>query len=104
MLHTYRTPSDQVPELDGIHNYYESRVFEMLQEKLPERYGSNNYIADIACVALNHLPPCYIRHDIDMAYYQSPAERMERETKLEQAVDDAIQFVDKNKERYDDEE
>ena len=87
-------------ELDSIHNYYESMVFELLQKKLPERYGSNDYIADIACVALNHLPPRYIRHDVDMAFYLSPDDRQDMLSKVEQAVDEAIQFVDDSDTQY----
>ena len=101
MLRSYESSPDQVPELDSIHNYYERRVFEILQKKLPELSGSNIDIADIACVALNHLPPCYIRHDVDMAFYLSSTDRQEMETKVEQVVEDAINTVDKNKERYD---
>ena len=87
-------------ELDSIHNYYEGLVFELLQKKLPERYGSNDYIADIACVSLNHLPPRYIRHDDDMAFYLSPDDRQEMLNKVELAVDQAIKFVDERNKKY----
>ncbi len=103
MLLSHVSPSVLVTELDSIHNYYERQVFEMLQKKLPERYGSNNYIADIACVALNLLPPRYVRHDIDVAYYLSPAEHLEMEAKVEEVVDRAVQIVEKGEGQSDDE-
>lgn len=101
MLLSHESPLGLPTELDSIHNYYEAQVFEALRKKLPARYGSNDYIADIACVALNHLPPRYIRHDVDMAFYLSPNERQEIIDKVAQAVDHAIKFVDASKGQYD---
>lgn len=95
MLLSHDSPLGLPSELDGIHNYYESLVFETLRSKLAERFGNNDYTADVACVALNHLPPRYIRHDVDMAFYLSPNERQEILDKVETAVNDAIQFVGK---------
>ena len=103
MLLSHESPLALPTELDSIHNYYEALVFDALRRKLPEHYGSNDYIADIACVALNHLPPRYIRHDVDMAFYLSPAERQEISDKVEQAVDRAIQFVNDSKKQNDSE-
>ncbi len=100
MLLSHESPLATPTELDGIHNYYEALVFEALKHKRPERYGSNDYTADIACVALNHLPPRYIRHDVDMAFYLSPNERQEIINKVDEAVAKAIEFVDKSKEKY----
>ncbi len=93
MLLSHEVPLGLPTELDSIHNYYEGMVFETLQKKLPQRYGGNDYTADIACVALNNLPPRYIRHDVDMAFYLSPNERQEMLDKVEHAVDNAIDFV-----------
>ena len=88
-------------ELDSIHNYYEGLVFNALREKYPEHFGSNDYIADIACVALNNLPPRYIRHDVDMAFYLSPEERQQMIDKVDQAVIKAIKWVDSSDKVYD---
>ena len=81
-------------ELDSIHNYYEMLVIENLKEKLPDQFNNTDYIADIACVTLNHLPPRYIRHDVDMAFYLSPDERQEMLDKVSSAVETAIKIVD----------
>jgi hypothetical protein len=101
MLLSHESPLGLPTELDSIHNYYEGLVFESLQKKLPERYGNNDYIADIACVALNHLPPRYIRHDVDMVFYLSPNERLEMLEKVQGAVDQAIVFVNNSNHQYD---
>lgn len=102
MLLSHDSPVGLPTELDGIHNYYEALVFEALQQKLGDRYGNNDYTADVACVALNHLPPRYIRHDVDMAFYLSPNERQEILDKVAKAVATAIDFVDASDKSYDD--
>ncbi|ARN75280.1 late competence development ComFB family protein [Oceanicoccus sagamiensis] len=101
MLLSHESPLAIPTELDSIHNYYEGMVFEALQKKMPSRFGSNDYTADIACVALNNLPPRYIRHDVDMAFYLSPNERQEMVDKVDKAVTDAISFVDNSDKEYD---
>lgn len=100
MLLSHDSPLALPTELDSVHNYYEGMVFEALHKKLGERYGSNDYTADIACVALNHLPPRYIRHDVDMAFYLSPNERHEMFEKVEKAVNQAIVIVDSSSQDY----
>jgi hypothetical protein len=85
---------DLATELDSIHNYYERPVFRELHTQLSDKFDNTEYVADIACVALNHLPPRYIRHDVDMAFYLSPIEREEMLVKIQIAVKNAIQFVD----------
>ena len=59
-------------ELDTIHNYYEVSVTEEVRKQLDGNLDNTEYVADVICVALNHLPPRYIRHDVDMAFYLSP--------------------------------
>ena len=79
-------------EFGSIHNYYENQVVE--EVLLAVAAGTDEEsVADIACVALNHLPPRYIRHDVDMRFYLSPEERAEIERKVKVAVKDAIRFV-----------
>ena len=51
MLLSHESPIAIPTELDSIHNYYEGMVFTALQEQIPSRYGSNDYTADVACVA-----------------------------------------------------
>ncbi|PCJ21764.1 MAG: hypothetical protein COB04_02255 [Gammaproteobacteria bacterium] len=79
-------------EFGSIHNYYERQVLEAVRSTVVAGTDDDS-IADIACVALNHLPPRYIRHDVDMRFYLSPEERMEIDRKVMRAVEDAIKFV-----------
>ena len=96
LLSTPNRYRDTPSELDAIHNYYESLVFDEIQRALPEDTDDSDYIADLACVALNHLPPRYIRYTVDMAFYLSPEERQEMDDKVKKAVSDAIEFVAKS--------
>lgn len=82
-------------DIDSIHNYYESLVLEELQKVLANKDVDNEYIADVSCVALNNLPPRYIRHDVDMMFYLSSQERGEIQDKVTKAVKDAIAYVNK---------
>ena len=100
MLLSHEGPLGLPTELDSIHNYYEGMVFSAIQQKLPEQYGSTDYVADIACVALNDLPPRYIRHDVDMAFYLSSDERQAMANKVDEAVNKAIKFVDQSEKSY----
>ena len=50
-------------------------------------------LADIACVALNRLPPRYIRHDVDFAFFQTDRERSDTERSIAEAVEFAFGFV-----------
>jgi len=83
---------------DNFHNYYEELVIDEIKRTLgPPRKNNQDYFADIACVALNHLPPRYVCHAVDMLFYLSPVERNEIETKVSNAVKDAIKFIEKKR-------
>lgn len=86
-------------QFDSIRNYYEKLVSERVSQIVGPKVVDNDYLEDIACVALNHLPPRYIRHEVDMIFYLSPIEREEMVTKVDNAIKDAIIFVKENKTR-----
>jgi hypothetical protein len=47
----------------------------------------------VACVALNRLPSRYIRHAVDLAFYQTEKERLENDRQVGEAVTFAFEFV-----------
>ena len=94
MLTSYSL-SDVPANLDSVHNYYEHMVIAEIHKQIGDKTVGTDFIADVACVALNHLPPRYIRYDVDMAFYLSPKESMEMEDKVSSAVRDALAFVEK---------
>jgi len=82
-------------EIDFIHNYYERLVLEEIFEQSERaRNGDRDFLADAACVALNRMPPRYIRHDVDMTFFMSPQDMLEIHNKVVHAVTDAINYVE----------
>ncbi len=82
---------------ENIHNYYEKMITDALVERFSKKDNVDpEYLEDLACVALNHLPPRYYRHEIDMAFYLSPLEHKEMSDKINKALDDAMSFVKEN--------
>ena len=84
--------------LDNIQNYYETLVLESLAKQIKGQDYDEEVLIDVLCIAINHLPPRYIRHEVDFLYYMSPIERHEIEQKAEKAVEEALIYI-KNKSR-----
>jgi hypothetical protein len=82
--------------LDNIQNYYETLVIETLAKEIEGQDFDEDMLTDVLCIALNHLPPRYIRHEVDMYFYTSPMERKEVEEKAKKAVDSALEYVFRN--------
>jgi hypothetical protein len=81
-----------------ISNYYEQVVSEEIRRQLASRpkEPTMDFMADVACVALNRLPPKYYRYEVDMAFYMSPNELHEVREKVEEVVAEAINFVEQH--------
>ena len=82
-------------DFDSIHNHHERAVCENVAAGAA-RYpllNSAELLSDIACVALNRLPPRYIRHEVDFAFYLTDRERAENERAISEAVAFAFEFV-----------
>jgi hypothetical protein len=79
-------------EFESVHNFLEQEVFREVMERVaayPEFAGNVEVLADIACLALNRLPPRYIRNSVDMQFFMSNEAR----DKLNAAVFNAVQFA-----------
>jgi hypothetical protein len=61
--------------------------------RYPGLAANGEWLADVACVALNRLQPRYIRHEVDFAFYLSERERHETERQVAEAVEHAFGFV-----------
>lgn len=78
----------------SIHNHHERAVFDEVRIQAKVRPSVEaRLLADIACVALNQLPPRYIRHDVDFNFYLTAAEREHNEQLVRDAVAYAFDFV-----------
>ena len=82
-------------DFESIHNFHERAVLDAVVAALPDypHLQGSELLADIACVALNRLPPRYIRHAVDFSFYLSEKERHVIEVAITEAVDFAFQFV-----------
>jgi hypothetical protein len=79
----------------SIHNHNEQIVLDavLAQRDVYPAVASDELMADVACVALNRLPPRYIRHTIDFAFYTPDRERIETDNAVHEAVHQAFAFV-----------
>lgn len=92
---SYNSRSYHSDEVEFVHNYYEKLVLqEVLQQSIRVQAGDREFMADVACVALNRLPPRYIRHDVDMTFFMSPQDMQETEQKITDAVAMALIYVE----------
>ncbi len=85
---------------DSIHNYYETLVVRELIQTFVEDIKNidEDYLQDIACIALNMLPSRYVRHDVDMAFFLTTSERAEMDKSVKSAVLRAKKHVDNQQE------
>lgn len=81
---------------DDIHNYYEHLVLDRIETLGLKKSKSEDYLADLCCLALNQIPPRYIRFEVDMAFYLPQSERRQMEMNAVNAVQQAISFLEQN--------
>lgn len=86
---------------ESVKNYYETLVALEIREQLKENGSGeeSDYSEDVACVALNKLPPRYVRHHVDLVYYLTDEEKMKMDNAVRIAVREAITFVNRHRER-----
>lgn len=82
-------------DFSSIYNHHERAVADAVRAAAPRfpQLANEDMLADIACVALNRLPPRYIRHEVDFAFYLTDRERIENERAIAEAVAFAFEFV-----------
>lgn len=78
---------------DDIHNYYESLVADRIEELELEKHHDQEFLADLSCLVLNQLPPRYIRHEVDMAFFLPPSKRLDMEMQVHKAIAEALEFL-----------
>ncbi len=86
-----------IANFSTLHNNQEERVrAEVLRVAgLHPRVAANpDFLVDVACVALNNLPPRYIRHSIDLSFYMTESDLHETEAAVRVAVEKAYAFID----------
>tara|TARA_R110002124_G_scaffold44179_1_gene135084 strand:- start:45 stop:317 length:273 start_codon:yes stop_codon:yes gene_type:complete len=81
---------------DDIHNYYEHLVLEQIARLELNKSKTEDYVADLCCLALNQIPPRYIRFEVDMSFYLPQSERRQMEMNAINAVQHAMTYLDNN--------
>ncbi|MEA5446786.1 late competence development ComFB family protein [Gammaproteobacteria bacterium AB-CW1] len=78
-----------------IGNYYEQLVKDYLWKQMERRSDrpAQGYLEDVVCLALNRLPPRYVRHTVDLGSHLSDEEYAQMEQQVATAVDQAIAQV-----------
>ncbi|VUD68923.1 hypothetical protein TDB9533_04283 [Thalassocella blandensis] len=79
---------------DYFHNYYEQMVLEQTLRSNDRANHDPDFLADVACVALNRLPPRYVRHDVDMTFFLSPGDLEDMINRVVKAVNEAVEYVE----------
>ena len=83
---------------DKVENYFHRLVVEHLMAEYADSELAKipGALEDIACLALNQLPPRYVRHSVDAAFYLAgePLETMKE--KVRDAVKYSAKYVAKH--------
>ena len=84
---------------DSVHNYFEHLVINEINNSVKKRKmkADEDFLEDVACVALNRLPARYVRHHVDLAFYLTADEHRQIEESVKKAVAEAISFVDEHR-------
>ena len=83
-------------DFSSVYNTHEKTIFEAVAAAAP-RYPAiaddPGLLADVACVALNRMPPHYIRHSMDLAFFTTEKERQATLRNVAESVDFAFGYV-----------
>ncbi|WP_096084433.1 late competence development ComFB family protein [Agaribacterium haliotis] len=93
LLSVGRRRYEALSQRDSIHNYFEQMVIDQVLRASDRANSDSDFLADVACVALNRLPPRYVRHDVDMTFFLTPDEIENMVDKVAHAVNDAVDYV-----------
>ena len=83
-------------DFSSVHNRHEKTVFAAVVAAAPRYPGvadDPELLADVACVALNRMPPHYIRHSADLAFFSTEKERLAIRRNVDESVDFAFGYV-----------
>ncbi len=83
-------------DFSSVHNTHEKTIFEAVTaaaSRYPGIADDPGLLADVACVALNRMPPHYIRHTADLAFFTTEKERQATLRNVAESVDFAFGYV-----------
>ena len=83
-------------QFESVYNYNEELVFRTVSDsaiRYPMVSNNPELLSDVACVALNRLPPRYIRHIVDMRFFMNDEESANNDAAVKSAVESAFGYV-----------
>ncbi len=83
-------------DFSSVYNTHEKTIFEAVASaasRYPGLAHDDGLLADVACVALNRMPPHYIRHSTDLAFFTTDKERQTTQRNIDESVDFAFGYV-----------
>ena len=83
-------------DFSSVYNTHEKTIFEAVAataHRFPGIAGDEGLLADVACVALNRMPPQYIRHSADLAFFTTERDRLKMQRDIDESVDFAFGYV-----------
>ncbi|SEP78337.1 Late competence development protein ComFB [Ectothiorhodospira magna] len=86
--------------IGDIQNYYEHLVYDRIRHLL-ERTGEpldSMHMDDLACVALNRLPPRYLRFSVDLSTRLTDEDWEQINQQVNEAVDYAVSTIHRRQE------
>ncbi len=87
---------------ESIRNYYEQLVIDEVMNTVAKPHSDQDFLEDVTCLALNKLPPRYLRHEVDMAFYLTSSERQQMHDSVASAVREAADYVSAAREQQTD--
>lgn len=80
---------------EDVENYYRRLVIEYISASLSDSplAAVPGALEDVACLALNQLPPRYVRYSVDATFYASEPELEEMSRAVADAVGRAVEYV-----------
>ncbi|QPK62615.1 late competence development ComFB family protein [Methylomonas sp. LL1] len=89
----------------NISNYYEQLVIDKLWElsEVSENPFTQSFLEDVACLALNNLPTCYVRSLVDKGATMTEQDHQQIRTTVGHAIERAMEQVRRHphENRYD---
>ncbi len=80
-------------KIEPVQNFFEDLVMNRLLTHVAPDDPDPDYLADVACVALNRLPHRYVRHIVDLVFFMPQTERAEIDRKVAEAVTYAVNYI-----------
>ncbi len=92
-------PQGKTMSFESIHNYYEQLVLDRISELATSTLSgeTEDFLCDVACIALNQLPSRYVRHNVDTVFYMPIQEREQVQQEVFETVNRAIHYVNSHR-------